>query len=255
MLKSPIRALLLALCLLIPLTACQWRTLSAQQDAELRGVFEQFRRGDLQGLENGFDPQYRTPALHAALPAMHDMVPPGEPQVQRLNAAVETDKQGRLNYGASYEYDFPGHGLLVQVEKRQDTAGRQTITAFRVVAAPQPHLADEYRFSLLGKKPAQYMFLFLFVLAPVLGFWGIVAVWRAPDLPRRWKPLWTIAMVLGFMDLTMNWHDGTVILRTAQLHVLYVSLAKFGPLSPWMISTSLPLASIAFLLGYRPPKR
>ena len=61
-------------------------------------------------------------------------------------------------------------------------------------------------------------------------------------------------MMMGFMDLTLNWHDGTVVLQTAHLHVLYDAVARFGPLSPWLLSTSLPLASIAFLLGYRPPK-
>jgi hypothetical protein len=252
--KSSIRGLILAFCL-IPLAACQWRTITSEQDADLRAVFAQFQRGDLTGVEAAFDPEFRTPALHTALPFMQGMLPPGASEVQRLNAAVERDKQGRLNYGATYEYDFPGHGLLVQIEKRQDLSGRKTLTAFSIIPASQPHLAREYRFSLIGQTPAHYIFLVLVALAPALGLWGLVAMWRAPDLPRRWKPLWTLAMALGFMDLTMNWHDGSVVVQVARLHVLYVSAAKFGPLSPWLISTSLPLASIAFLLGYRPPKK
>ena len=252
---SPIRALLAALCLLIPLTACQWQSLSAKQDAELRTVFEQFQKGDLQAIETSYDPQYRTPALHEHLATMHDMVPPGTPGIQRLNTAVQTDKQGRTDYGASYEYDFPGHGLLVQIEKRQDAAGRTTITALDLRGAPKTHLVDDYRFSLTGRKPAHFIYLFLFMLSPALGLWGMTAVWRAPDIGRRWKPIWTLAMMMGFMDLTLNWHDGTVTLQTAHLHILYDAVSKFGPLSPWMLSTSLPLASIAFLLGYRPPKK
>jgi hypothetical protein len=217
-------------------------------------VFDQVRRGDLQGVEAAFDPQYRTGALHAGLPGLRDQIPPGQPQVQRLNTALEKDAQGRLNYGASYEYDFPGHGLLVQVQMRQDAAGHKSITAFSLVSA-QPHLADHYRFGLLDRKAPQYAFLVLVLMAPVLGLWGMVAVWRAPDLPRKWKPIWTLAMAIGFMDLTMDWANGDVVLTVANLHVLYVTARQFSPLSPWMISTSLPLASIAFLLGYRPPKR
>jgi hypothetical protein len=250
--KTAIR-LLLALCLLIPLAACQGRSITAQQDAELRGVFDQVRRGDLEGVEAAFDPQYVKPTLHAGLPDMRSMIPPGQPQIQRLNAASDTDRQGRLNYGASYEYDYPGSALLTQIEMRQDKAGRKTITALRVVRA-EPHLVDHYRFSLLGKTPQNYLFLVLVALAPLLGIWGIVAVWRAPDLPRKWKPLWTLAMALGFMDLTMDWANGDVVIQVVSLHILYVTASKFGPLSPWMISTSLPLASIAFLIGYRPPK-
>jgi hypothetical protein len=253
MARPPFRALL-AFLLLIPLAACQWQSITAQQDAELRGVFEQVRRGDLNGVEAAFDPQYRTPTLHAGLPDMRSMIPTGQPQVQRLNSALEKDAQGRLNYGASYEYDYPGSALLTQIEMRQDAAGRKTITAFRVVRA-QPHLVDHYRFGLVGKTPQHYLFLVLMLIAPLLGIWGIVAVWRAPDLPRKWKPLWTLAMALGFMDLTMDWATGDVVVQVARLHILYITASKFGPLSPWMISTSLPLASIAFLIGYRPPKR
>jgi hypothetical protein len=40
----------------------------------------------------------------------------------------------------------------------------------------------------------------------------------------------------------------------AHIHILWIRAARFGPLSPWMISTSLPVAAIAFLLGYRPPR-
>ena len=93
------------------------------------------------------------------------------------------------------------------------------------------------------------------LLSPALGLWGMAAVWRAPDIPRRFKPIWTIAMAIGFMDLTMDWANGDAFLQVANLHILYISARQFSPLSPWMISTSLPLASIAFLLGYRPPKR
>ncbi len=254
MLKSRVWTLLLAVLLLAPLAACQLPWLSAQQDADLRGVFEQVRGGDLGKLEAAFDPQFRPPTLHADLPGWRALVPPGTPKIQRLNQAVSTDKQGRTNYGAGYEYDYPGKALLVLVEMRQDAFGKKTVTLFQVRGAP-PHLVDDYRFSLTNRKPFQYGFLFLVVLAPLIGLWGIVAVWRAPDLPRRWKPLWTLAMVIGFMDLTMDWRTGDVFLQTANLHILYITAKRFSPLSPWLISTSLPLASIAFLLGYRPPKQ
>jgi hypothetical protein len=240
--------------LALPLMACQPRSITPAQDADLRAVFDQLQRGDLTRIDAAFDPQFHNPEVAASLPGLKALIPPSQPQIQRLNAASETDKQGRLNYGASYEYDYPGVGLLTQVEMRQDAKGRKTITALRVVRAPQPHLVDHYRFGLVGKMPFQYAFLALMALAPLLGVWGIVAVWRAPDPPRKWKPLWTLAMAIGFMDLKMNWADGVTILKVDSLHILYVTAAKFSPVSPWMLSTSLPLASIAFLIGYRPAK-
>jgi hypothetical protein len=250
---SVMRTFLVCLTLLASLAGCQWRSISPAQDAELRNVFEQVRKGDLASVENAFEPKYRTPGLHADLPQWQDQIPQGVPQIQRINAAAQTVR-GVTDYGASYEYDYPGgRALLSQVEMRQDAAGKKTITAFRVVKS-EPHLLDRYRFGVMGKKPQQYAFLVLVLLAPVLGVWGVIAVWRAPDLPRKWKPLWTLAMALGFMDLTMDWATGDVFLQINNLHILWITAKQFSPLSPWMISTSLPLAAIAFLIGYRPPK-
>ena len=251
---SVIRAALLSLVLVASLAGCQWRSISAAQDAELRGVFEQVRKGDIASVENAFEARYRTPGLHADLPQWQGQIPPGTPQIQRINSAVQTEK-GVTDYGASYEYDYPNNrAILAQIEMRQDAAGKKAITAFRVVKS-EPHLLDRYRFGVTGKKPQQYAFLMLVLLAPVLGVWGVIAVWRAPDLPRKWKPLWTLAMALGFMDLTMDWATGDVFLQINNIHILWITAKQFSPLSPWMISTSLPLASIAFLIGYRPPKQ
>ncbi|MEI9891241.1 MAG: hypothetical protein WDN45_12365 [Caulobacteraceae bacterium] len=61
-------------------------------------------------------------------------------------------------------------------------------------------------------------------------------------------------MMVGFMDLTMDWHTGDVFLKVQMIHPLWLSASRFGPLSPWMISTSFPLAAVAFLLGYRPTR-
>jgi hypothetical protein len=245
------RALFLTL-LALPLAACQPKAITPAQDAELRAVVERLHQGDIQGIEAAFDAKYLTPTVKAGLPGLPGMFPPGQPQIQPINTAADTDKAGVLSYGATYEYDYPGVGLLTQVEMIRAPNGPARLMALRVVRAPQPHLLDHYRFSLAGKPAYQYGFLMLMILSPLLGLWGIVAVWRADDLGRRWKPIWTLAMAIGFMDLTMDWADGRCILTVRTLHILYLSAAKFSPISPWMLSCSLPLASIAFLIGYRP---
>jgi hypothetical protein len=241
----------LFLLLLPALCACSLIGLSAQQDADLRAVFDRVRAGDLAGVEAAFDPQYRTPALVQGLPLMKTQIPAGAAKGRLLKGVVEKDKQGRVNYGGIYEYDFPQEAILAQVEMRQDAAGHKAIVGFHLQQAA-PHVADAYGFGLTGKKYYQYAFLVLVALSPILGVWGLVALWRAPDI--KWKILWVAAMLIGFMDLTMDWTTGDVVLNVVDIHVLWLKAARFGPLSPWMITTSLPLASIAFLLGYRPPR-
>lgn len=246
--KPPSRALVLVLVLALPLAACVFSGVTPQQDADLRAVYQKMRANDLAGIEAQFDPQFRTPALHQSLSFMQGMIPPQTPKARLLKGMTETDPQGRLNYGAQYEFDYLSTAVLAQIEMRQDKAGRKSVVAVHLRQAPVG-AADSFAFSLLGKKYYQYVFLVLAALAPGLGVWGLVALWRAPDI--KWKFIWALVMCLGFMDLTMDWATGDVVLNIVDIHILWLKASRFGPLSPWMISTSLPLASIAFLLGYR----
>jgi hypothetical protein len=241
-----LRILLLALCLPL-LAACQ-KGVTSQQDADLRAVYEKMRVNDLTGIEGQFDPKRRQAGLHQSLQFMQGMIPPDRPKVRFLKGLSLSNADGSTDYGAQYEYDYASTAVLAQIEMRQDKAGHKTITAVQLRQAPVG-IAHAFDFTLTGKKGYQYIFLFLMALSPAFGVWGLVALWRAPDI--RWKFFWALAMLLGFMDLTMDWRTGDVVLNIAYIHPFWIYARKFGPLSPWMLSTSLPLAAIAFLLGYR----
>lgn len=244
--RSLSRLLILAVCL--PLLASCARGITPQQDAELRAVYEKMRTNDLSGIEGQFNPQYKQPTLHQGLQFMQGMIPPDRPKVQMLKSLSEPGPDGSTDYGAQYEYDYASTAVLAQIEIRQDKAGRKTITAVQLRQAPAG-IAHAFDFGFTGKKYYQYIFLFLMALSPGFGVWGLMALWRAPDI--KWKFVWALAMLLGFMDLTMDWRTGDVILNIAYIHPFWIYAKKFSPLSPWMLSTSLPVASIAFLLGYR----
>jgi len=244
--RSLLRLLILALCLPL-LAACQ-KGLTGQQDADLRAVYEKMRVNDLAGIEAQFAPERRQPTLRQGLQFMQGMIPPDKPTVRFLKGLSLSAKDGSTDYGGQYEYDYASTAVLAQIEMRQDKAGRKTITAVQLRQAPVG-IAHAFDFGLTGKKPYQYLFLFLMALSPAFGLWGLHALWRARDI--KWKFFWALAMLLGFMDLTMDWRTGDVVLNIAYIHPLWIYARKFGPLSPWMLSTSLPLAAIAFLLGYR----
>lgn len=241
------RVLLLALALPL-LAACGLNGVTPQQDADLRAVYEKMKANDLAGIEAEFTPQFKQAGLHQGLEFMQGMIPPDQPKVTMLKGLSQPGPDGSTDYGAQYEYDYKSTAVLAQIEIRQDKAGRKTISAVQLHQAPVG-ISHAFDFSLLHKKSYQYVFLVLMLMAPGFGIWGLVALWRAPDI--KWKFFWALAMLLGFMDLTMDWRTGDVFLNIAAIHPLWIFAKKFGPLSPWMLSTSLPLASIAFLLGYR----
>jgi hypothetical protein len=244
--RSLSRLLILALCLPL-LAACQ-KGVTPQQDADLRAVYAKMKANDLTGIEGQFNPQFKQATLHQGLQFMQGMIPPDQPKVRMLKGLSEPGPDGSTDYGAQYEYDYASTAVLAQIEMRQDKAGRKTITAVQLRQAPVG-ISKAFDFGLTGKKSYQYIFLILMALSPGFGIWGLVALWRAPDI--KWKFFWALAMLLGFTDLTMDWRTGDVILNIAYIHPFWIFVRKFGPLSPWMLSTSLPLASIAFLLGYR----
>ena len=251
MVKPPLRALalVLSLFLALPLAACVFGGISAQQDADLRAVYARMKANDIAGIEAAFDPQFKKPSLGQGLQFMQGMIPPQTPKVRLLKGVSQPGPTpGSTDFGATYEFDYPSTAVLAQIEMRQDKAGKKTITVLQM-RQDVVGVADQYAFHLGGKKYYQYLFLFLMALAPGLGVWGLVHLWRAPDI--KWKFLWAIAMCIGFMDLTMDWKAGDVFLNVVNLHILWVTGKQLGPLSPWMLTTSIPLASIAFLLGYR----
>lgn len=253
MVKPPLRAfaLVLGLLLTLPLAACAFGGISAQQDADLRAVYARMKANDIAGVEAAFDPQFKKPSLSQGLQFMQGMIPPQTPKVRLLKGVSQPGPNGSTDYGATYEFDYPSTAVLAQIEMRQDKAGRKTITVLQM-RQDQVGIADRFRFGLEGKKYYQYVFLFLMALSPGMGLWGLVHLTRAPDI--KWKFLWAFAMCIGFMDLTMDWTTGDVFINVANIHLLWITAKHIGPLSPWMLSTSIPLASIAFLLGYRGQK-
>jgi hypothetical protein len=244
--RSLSRLLILTFCL--PLLAACAKGITPQQDADLRAVYEKMRVNDLGGIEGQFNPKYKQPTLRQGLQFMQGMIPPDQPRVRMLKGLSEAGPDGSTDYGAQYEYDYASTAVLAQLEMRQDKAGKKTITAVQLRQAPAG-IAHAFDFTLTGKKYYQYIFLFLMVLSPAFGVWGLAALYFARDL--KWKFFWILAMLLGFMDLTMDWRTGDIVLNIADVHPFWIFARKFGPLSPWMLSTSLPVAAIAFLLGYR----
>lgn len=240
------RTLLLVLGLCV--AACGQQRLTPQQDGDLRAIYEKMRTNDVAGVLAAFEPRRRSPQLRQQLDFMQGMIPPQTPTAHLLKGAVDASTPGQTDYGAIYEYDYPSTAVLAQIEMRRDAAGHKSVLSVQLRQAERD-IAGRYAFGLAGKKTYQYAFLVLVLLSAGLGVWGLAMLWRAPDI--RWKPLWALAMMVGFMDLKMDWASGDVVLNVASGHILWVAATRFGPLSPWMISTSLPVAAIAFLLGYR----
>ena len=102
-------------------------------------------------------------------------------------------------------------------------------------------------FSLTDRPMREYAFLALAALSPLIIIIALISLARS--LRVRRKGLWMLGMIIGVGALTMNWTTGAVGLRPLFIDPfgLWVLHAD-TPAAPWMITVSLPVVALVYLL-------
>jgi hypothetical protein len=102
-------------------------------------------------------------------------------------------------------------------------------------------------FTLAGKPLRQYGFLALAAAPPLIVVIALISLARS--LRVRRKALWMVGMIIGVGALTMNWTTGAVGLRALFVDPLGLwVLHADTPAAPWMITVSLPVVALVYLL-------
>src|SRR5262249_47184155 len=143
----------------------------------------------------------------------------------------------------TFEFNFGGKWMLINVALKEQN-GRKTVVGFHVDREPSS-LEARNHFTPYGKNPGQYAVLVAMAVVIVLIIWALVSCIRTPIPRRKW--LWILFVLLGFCDLTVNWTTGQYTFQPLYVHLLGVG-AMAAPFGPWMLSVSLPLGAVIFLL-------
>lgn len=141
----------------------------------------------------------------------------------------------------------------------QEIGGRRVVYGLQMNPLPAP-LEKLNSFSLFDKGLGHWIFLILAILNPLLILWALIACIRAKIPKRKW--LWGLFIIVGFFKLNLNWTTGElsgfISQSTEGFKINPISLQLFGSgyyrasdYTPWVISTSLPLGAIIFLLRRR----
>jgi hypothetical protein len=87
----------------------------------------------------------------------------------------------------------------------------------------------------------QVIFVAFTIACISTSIWALVTIWRSEKL--RWKPLWTIGSLFGFLGLGINWHaaDDLVIHIGVQVPVLYLAQLPSGFL---IAKSSFPMVAL-----------
>jgi hypothetical protein len=238
------------LCLLI-LYGCDqasfMQKMTRPEDESLaKSYIDLLRQSKFEQIENDADQSMRPSNLHETLVKMSSLIPAQEPEsIKVVGLHVSKNAESSVT-NITFEYQFPEKWLLANVvlQKKGETI---TIVGFNVNEIPDS-LENLNRFTLKNKSFPHYLVLLFAILVPLFSLYVLVLCLRTKIERRKW--MWVISIVLGVGKLGINWTSG-------QLQVMPLSVQIFGagalaPLyGPWVISVSLPLGAIVFLLRRR----
>jgi hypothetical protein len=201
------------------------------------------RQNKFEQIQNDLDPSLKNALTQDTLAKMVKVIPPQDPVSVKVVGAQQVRDPDIYKINLSFEYQFPSKWLLINVAI-QKKGGVSTIIGFNVYPLSDS-LENINRFTLTGKNLLQYATLVFASLIPLFILFVLVLCIRTKMTKRKW--LWIIFILLGIGKLTVNWTTGQW-----QIAPLYFSLLGSGAFAPpygaWLISTSLPLGAILFLL-------
>lgn len=243
---SPLQRAIAILACVLALAGCAGAGLTDAQDAELRGVFTKIRLGRTAEAMARFDPRFSRPQLAQTLAGLARVIPRQPPtSVRRLAASAVETHLGQA-YLATYEYGYPDRLLIVRTGIFRPPAAAPMVTTFYIDVAPMTAMRAN-AFSLTDRPLREYGFLALAALSPMIIVIALISLARS--LRVRRKGLWMLGMIVGVGALTMNWTTGAVGLRLLFIDPfgLWVLHAD-TPAAPWMITVSLPVVALVYLL-------
>ena len=196
-------------------------------------------------IENDIDPAVKAESadLHQTLLRMADMIPAQSPSTVKLVRVSVLNETKKHRSDLTYEYQYPGQSILVRVAV-QKKDGVSTIIGFNVRKLSGAEEAGD-TFGLSGKSALQYTVLSAAVITPLFSLYALILCIRTKMRGKKW--LWIIAILLGVGTFSVNWATGHWGFRPISVQ-LFSASALAPQYGTWIISVSLPLGAILFLL-------
>jgi hypothetical protein len=236
--------ILLILCLASLVAACAPR-LDPREDAAVQAVFDQVKHHDFVAIESRLPPLRRTAVTDERLQVEAGLIPDQPPSAVKLvSLSTATIPAGRQTSEVK-EYFYPDRMLVVSTAIRSQAGEPQRIVGFNIQPFSKAALAVG-RFSLADKSTTQYFLLGLAALIPLLLVLALAILSR--DRRTGWKPLWTVFILIGFMQLSVDWTSGAIVFQPLALVLLGASVSRGAlDVSPWVVAISLPLGALVYL--------
>ena len=235
---------LTALCL----SACRQHRSIPEEDVEFaKRYLTLFSARSLPAIEMGMDPTMRDPQTRLRLMQMASVFPAGEPHAIHLVGAHVATAGDTRTTNLALQYDYPQRYVLADlvIERR---AGAPVVRGIQVTPLRES-LDVTNRATFAGKGPAHYAAVA--IAAAVLAFVLYVFVLALrTDIPGARLP-WLAGVLVGVSQFAFNWTTGSLSIALLGIHVAGSDFSKASPFAPLVISTSIPVGAIVFLIQRR----
>jgi hypothetical protein len=201
---------------------------------------------DFETVKSQLDPQFVKPGIESDISETADMLDHGVPLSLELVGCNVFSSSGKRRSSLTYQYQFPDSWVLASVTV--DTVnGNQKVFGVSVQPIPKS-LRELNAFTFADKDVQHYVMLILSMAIPLFILITLVICIRTKLKKRKW--LWIIFILLGFGKLGLNWTTGQILYNPLSVNVQLFGVAVFkqGLYAPWIISISLPLGAIIFLI-------
>ena len=217
-------------------------------------------QGQLDQVEDQFDPSIRNAQLHEALTSMNDMFPSAQPvSIKTVDAGSVRGRNGPTTH-IILEYEFapqimptggrteliPRSWLLAQVVI-QRSHGAVSIRELAVIPTSKSY-EEMNEFTFADKGISQYAGLSLALGVAGFTLYTLVLCIRSKIGKIKWILL--IPMLVGLLQVTVNWTTGqwTFTSLAVRIPPVNVRVPAYGP---WQIVITAPVGAIIFLFYYK----
>ncbi len=252
--KKPIIFLMLLSCLIL-FVGCDYKAklikklekiVPKEADKFARTYIDILRKGDIEKAKELLEPQVVNSKTQSALQQCIDYLNKGEPISIELIGANILRIKGRKRCNLSYQLQFPNTWLLANVVV-VEMSGKNQILGFHVNTLSKS-LEEINAFTFSDKSFRYYIILLVAVGMPIFIIYTIVLCVRT-TMKRKW--LWIIFMLFGVGRYSLNWTSGNIGFQPFVIQLFSVGAFISGPYAPWIISISMPIGSLAFILKRR----
>ena len=198
-------------------------------------------------LDSQLDPALKKPETRDALEKMAIAFPSAHPKSVSLVGTQTNTRNGVTTYNLTYEYEYPNAWLLTNVMLQRKDAELRIIGMH---AYPEKQsLRETNAFKFAGKGLAHYLVLALVVGIALFELYVLVLCFRTPIAKRKW--LWLLFVALGITRFFFNWTTGDLSFQLLSFAIPGASASTAGPYAPLILSFSIPVGAIVFLLRRR----